>query len=82
MKEEHGNTAIQAPGELVSFDVWLNSINKTRTTGWRWRRDGVVRTENIFGRVYISREEIGRFEYRAKAGEFHRVPVVPEPRRA
>ena len=60
------------PGNLVSFDAWISSLDKTRGTGWRWRRAGVVETVNVFGKCYISREEITRFETRAAAGEFER----------
>lgn len=56
---------------FVSFDDWLESLGKTRATGWRWRKTHPwLETTNIFGRLYISREVIGEFERRAVAGEF------------
>jgi hypothetical protein len=57
-------------GGLVSFDLWIKQLGKARTTGWRWRRDGIVSTLNVFGKIYIQRSEIERFERRALAGEF------------
>jgi hypothetical protein len=56
--------------ELVPFDKWLKSIGKGRVTGWKWRKSGAVKAINIFGRVYITRTEIARFEARAADGEF------------
>lgn len=62
---------------LVSFDGWLKSMDRTRATGWRWRKAGIVQTINIFSKHYISREEIARFEARAAAGEFSREARIP-----
>ena len=61
-----------AAGNLVSFDTWLASIDKTRTTGWRWRKAGLIATVNVFGKLYATRDEIARFEQRAMSGEFHK----------
>ena len=68
----------ETAGNLVSFYGWLESLDKTRTTGWRWRKDGLVKTVNIFGKLYITREEIARFERRAIAGEFHKDTPTPQ----
>jgi predicted site-specific integrase-resolvase len=57
-------------GNLVPFDEWLRSIGKRRVTGWNWRKRGTVKATNIFGRLYITRSEIARFEARAVDGEF------------
>ena len=64
-------------GNLRSFYGWLDSIDKTRTTGWRWRKEGLIQTINIFGKLYITTDEIARFESRAIAGEFHKEIVAP-----
>src|SRR5438552_9919918 len=58
--------------QLIPFNRWLRSIGKSRVTGWNWRKQGIVKTTNIFGRIYISRTEIARFEARATSGEFAR----------
>lgn len=70
-------TATPSASNLVSFDDWLNDLGKTRVTGFRWRQKGLVSTVNIFGRLYISREEIGSFEEKAKRGDFSREPKTP-----
>lgn len=74
-------TAPQATGGLTSFYEWLASLDKTRTTGWRWRKHGLVKTVNVFGKLYVTRDEIERFETRALAGEFYREAKTPSPRR-
>jgi hypothetical protein len=68
---------------LVSYDRWLSDVGITPTTGWRWRKRGVIETVNIYGRIYISRQQIARFEQRAAAGDFakeHKTPAAPNQR--
>ncbi|HEY5743713.1 MAG TPA: hypothetical protein VIS99_14355 [Terrimicrobiaceae bacterium] len=60
-------------GNLVAFDSWIKSLNKTRVTGHRWRQQFPwLKTVNIFGRLYISRDTIADFERRALGGELER----------
>ena len=72
------NISNQQPSNLVSYDAWLASLTKTRTTGFRWRKQYPwLKTVNIFGKLYISRETIAEFERRALAGELAR-DIKPE----
>ncbi len=64
-------------GELLSFDTWLHSIDRTRSTGWRWRSNGTIETINVFGKLYVTRDAIAEFERRALAGDFSREVEVP-----
>jgi hypothetical protein len=74
-----GELAKQFPtSDLVAFDHWLSAIPVTSTTGWRWRKRGWIKTVNICGRIYISRQEISRFEERAAAGEFAKTHTTPK----
>jgi len=57
-------------GQLVSYDAYLKSLDRTRTTGWRWRKIGLIETINVFGKLYVTRESIRKFEERAIAGDF------------
>ena len=51
------------PSDLVSFDGWLKSLGRTRTTGHRWRKKFPWLTvTNIFGKNYISRHVIAEFQ--------------------
>ena len=80
--KSHSIQSTQTIGKFVSYDSWLNSINRTRFTGWRWRKEGIVSTQNVFGKLYITRAEIARFETRALAGEFHMAAVTPSRKTA
>ena len=62
---------------IVLFGLFLESLGVTPPTGWRWRKLGWIKTLNIAGRVYISREEINRFQQRAASGEFSKTHAVP-----
>ena len=55
---------------LVSLNKWLEQMGVTPTTGWRWRKKGVLRTTNIYGRLYISEDAVADFHRRAMSGEF------------
>jgi len=61
----------------MSYDHWLELIGREPVTGWRWAKAGVVQTENVFGRPFITSDEIKRFWVRVKAGEFAREAKVP-----
>lgn len=56
--------------KLVSLNKWLQEIGVTSTTGWRWRKRGILRTTNIYGRLYLTQDAINEFLTRAEAGEF------------
>ena len=63
---------------IVLFGLFLESLGVTPPTGWRWRKLGWINTINIAGRVYISRDEINRFQRRAASGEFSKAHAVPK----
>ena len=50
--------------------------NLAASTLWRWRKAGMLNTINVYGRQYILRSEIARFNERAVTGEFART-VTP-----
>ena len=56
--------------KLISLNKWLKQIGITSTTAWRWRKKGILRTINIYGRLYISEDAIADFLRRANGGEF------------
>ena len=58
------------PSNLFSFYDYLRGRGLTRTTGYRYRRQGLLVVVNIFGKLYITGDEIRRFEERAISGEF------------
>lgn len=68
---------VATTSRLFPFDRWLRDIGKSRATGWRWRRNGVVTTCNVFGRHYVTRDEIARFERAALDGDLARKLAIP-----
>jgi hypothetical protein len=76
---EHA-TSLAVNGEqlsnLVPYDDWLKSIGLDRGTGYRYRKAGILTAVNIFGRLYLTRTEIERFEKRALAGDFARKSAI------
>jgi hypothetical protein len=73
------NTESAAPKRsgLRPLTRWAGEIGRTTNTIWRWRNFGWLQTVNIAGKLYVSDEEIDRFQARAAAGEFAREPVMP-----
>ena len=63
------NTNENTP-KLISFNKWLADMGITGTTGWRWRKRGIIKTVNIYGRLYVSTDVVTEFYRRAEAGEF------------
>jgi hypothetical protein len=63
---------------IILFGLFLDSLGVTPPTGWRWRKLGWINTLNIAGRVYVSREEIHRFQQRAASGEFSKTHKTPK----
>jgi predicted site-specific integrase-resolvase len=62
---------------MMSLNKFLEQTGLSNTTVWRYRKQGMLNTVNIYGRQYILRSEIARFNARAAAGEFARTPRVP-----
>ena len=57
---------------MMSLDKFMEQTGLSPATLWRWRKKGMLATVNIYGRQYILRSEIARFNARAAAGEFAR----------
>jgi len=60
----------QSIPKMISLNKWLETMGVTSITGWRWRKRGILKTVNIYGRQYISAEAAADFCRRAEAGEF------------
>ena len=59
-----------AVANLVSFEAWYRALGISERTAHRYRERGMITTQNIFGKLYVTRDEIARFEARVGAGEF------------
>lgn len=78
--KRHVTPSNPAPSNLFCFYRYLEGRNLTRMTGYRYRQKGLIETINIFGRLYITREEIEKFERRALNGEFNKAASIPNPK--
>lgn len=79
----NADTAEPRPiSNLVPFTAWREALSISLSTGHRYRRRGMITVENIFGKLYVTREEIARFEQRASQGEFARARGRPLKARA
>lgn len=74
------NALLSGPpaSNLIALDHWREQIGKTSPTIWRWRKRGWLQVTNIAGRLYLSRDEIRRFEARVLAGEFSQPHKTPK----
>ena len=68
---------VEPVSKLVSLNKFLEGLGVTSTTGWRWRKRGLLPVINIYGRLYLTEETIADFHRRAVAGEFAKVSKPP-----
>ena len=61
----------------LSLDQFMRQSGLSPASCWRYRKRGWLVTSVIAGRHYVTREEIARFNARAKAGEF--AGKIPNP---
>jgi hypothetical protein len=67
---------------IVAYEKFLAELGRTPTTGWRWRRNGWLRTTNISGRLYLTADAITDFTRRATDGEFSQKHPTPQRKAA
>lgn len=78
MKIESNGKARPIPGAaVISLSRWLEQVGVTTCTAWRWRKKGWLKTINIAGRQYLTKETMDEFYSRASSGEFSQVNKVP-----
>jgi hypothetical protein len=66
----------------MSLDKFIEQTGLSATTVWRYRKMKMLNTINIYGRQYILRSEIARFNARAAAGESAKAPITPKGSRS
>jgi len=62
---------------LVAFDRWRREIGISRSTAWRWRCAGWIKTYNINSRLFVDPDEVAEFVAVAKSGRFARRVRMP-----
>jgi len=70
--------AVSFDAGIVHLPKFLQSVGVSRSTGWRWVKAGLLRTVNIYGRSYVTREARDEFLARVEKGEFAQEPVTPK----
>jgi hypothetical protein len=66
----------------IALDVFIERSGLSDTTLYRWRRDEMLKTTNILGRVYILPKDLREFNRRAEAGEFAKAHKAPKRKKA
>jgi len=68
--------ALAPPVGLISLWAWCDRIGINRSTAWRWREEGVIKASvTIYGRLYLTTDDVQDFETRARQGEFQDKPA-------
>lgn len=62
----------------ISYDSFIEKMGIVESTAWRWRRDGMLKTTNILGRLYIMPEDLREFNRKAIAGDFAKEHKAPK----
>jgi hypothetical protein len=73
MKQTASDNLRLVPAETLQADLGIS-----RTTFWRWRKSGWIKTIQIAGRSYITISELERFYQRAAQGEFSAPSIHPK----
>ena len=80
-KRNEDPIAARPVSDLIPFDEWLASLGRSKASGWRYRKQNLIPTVNLVGRIFVSRAAIAEFERRALAGEFAKTHRTPQTRR-
>jgi hypothetical protein len=64
----------------MSLHKFCENAGVSRSTGWRWRKNGWLTTVNIAGRPYLTDKALAEFMRRAEAGEFAKERHVTKQR--
>ena len=64
----------QAIAGITSLSVYRRQLGVSKTTLWRYRRNGWLKTINVLGKLYITRESIAKFEAMMRSGELAKEP--------
>jgi hypothetical protein len=59
---------------LLSLTAYRRAIGLSKTTLWRYRRNGWLQCVNVLGKLYVTRESIAEFEARMLSGELAKEP--------
>jgi hypothetical protein len=67
-------TTPEAVAGITSLSVYRRQFGVSKTTLWRYRRNGWLKTINVLGKLYVTRESIAEFEAMMRSGELAKKP--------
>ena len=62
MKPQLSQITPEAVAGITSASVYRRQLGVSKTTMWRYRRNGWLKTINVLGKLYVTRESIAEFE--------------------
>ncbi|MGD0815012.1 MAG: hypothetical protein ABSA83_15515 [Verrucomicrobiota bacterium] len=74
MANSNGSTVSKtAPPGIVALSKWIKDVGISRMTAYRWRKDKILVTHNLYGKQYLTRAAAAELQQRLIAGEFRKV---------
>lgn len=67
-------TTPEAVAGITSLSVYRRQLGVSKTTLWRYRRNGWLETINVLGKLYVTRKAIAQFEAMLCSGELAKEP--------
>jgi hypothetical protein len=67
-------TTPEAFAGITSASVYRRQLGVSKTTLWRYRRNGWLKTINVLGKLYVTRESIAEFEAMMCSGKLAKEP--------
>jgi hypothetical protein len=58
---------------MIALSAWTKQIKVSSVTVWRWRKKKWLKTIDICGKPYVTREAVLEFQRRAELGEFAKI---------
>ena len=74
MNSKFTKTTPEAVAGITSLSVYRRQLGVSKTTLWRYRRNGWLKTINVLGKLYVTRESIAQFEAMLCSGELAKEP--------
>jgi hypothetical protein len=74
MNSKFTQTNPELASGVISLSTYRRELGRSKTTLWRYRRNGWLKTINVLGKLYITRESIAEFEAMMRSGELAKEP--------
>lgn len=74
MNSKFTQTNPELASGVKSLSTYRRELGRSKTTMWRYRRNGWLKTINVLGKLYITRESIAEFEAMMRSGKLAKEP--------